>query len=453
MLRRQVCRVLAAKSGGHTVILTAADCNKIIRAAYGHEVWYQNLTLEAIQQWEAWNQDLAQGRDLPPGMTNKDRIYVNCGNYHLGDEPGLNSFEKLSVENLTRAGRGHTQYILTDPTEVERARKDGFGYAVDPFHRAKKDGTYSGYLDAIGGFVYADKACRYALHRAHRLGVKFVLDKTAGHFDGFLEEEGGKVVGIRTKDGKSHPAALTIVACGGWTPTLLPEMDGLCETTAGSVAMIQIPADSPLRQRFSPENFPVWQYKVRAGADGNLYGFPLDERNVMKLGYRGTKYTNPQRDAQGRERSVPITRWTTPSIDKLPQKSVEVIRKFLDTYLPELREQGINISQTRLCWYTDSFDNHFVIDFVPSKLGVLVATGGSGHAFKFLPVIGRFVADRVEGRESDIMRFWRWRQLAPGQKPYNEIMKGRGSPTALQNVRMSEERDLVLSDMSYRSRL
>ncbi|KAL1964797.1 hypothetical protein VTN77DRAFT_6664 [Rasamsonia byssochlamydoides] len=431
----------------------SADCNKIIRAAYGHEVWYQNLTLEAIEQWEAWNEDLARGQDLPPGMTSKDRIYVSCGNYHLGDEPGLNPFETLSVQNLTKAGKGHTQYILTEPGEVERAKKDGYGYAVDPF-RLSKDGKYSGYLDTIGGFVYADKACRYSLHKAHRLGVKFVLDKTAGQFEGFHEED-GKVVGVKTKDGKLHPTALTIVACGGWTPTLLPEMDGLCETTAGSIAMIQIPADSPLRERFSPENFPVWQYKVRAGADGNLYGFPLDERGVMKLGYRGTKYTNPQRDAQGKERSVPITRWTTPSIqNQLPQKSVEVIRKFLDSYLPELREHGINITSTRLCWYTDSFDNHFVIDSVPSKPGVVVATGGSGHAFKFLPVIGRFVADRVEGREEcDIMRFWRWRKLAPGQKPYNELMKGSNSPTALQNVQMSEERDLLLGDMSYRSRL
>jgi sarcosine oxidase/L-pipecolate oxidase len=429
-----------------------SDCNKIIRAAYGHEVWYQNLTLEAIEQWNAWNQDLARGGDLPPGMSTKDRIYVNGGNYHLGDEEGLNPFEKLSVENLTTAGYGHTQYILSDPAEVTRAKRDGYDYAVDPFHLSTKkkknenEGKYSGYLDMIGGFVYADKACRYALHKAQRLGVKFVLDNTAGQFDGFQEESStGKVVGIKTKDGELHPAALTIVACGGWTPTLLPEMDGLCETTAGSLAMIQIPPDSPLRERFSPENFPVWQYKVRAGADGNLYGFPLDERGIMKLGYRGTKYTNPQRDTQGKERSVPITRWTSPSIHQLPEKSVDVIRKFLDTYLPELRENGINITNTRLCWYTDSFDNHFVIDTVPSKPGVLVATGGSGHAFKFLPVIGRFVADRVEGREeSEIMRLWRWRELRPGEKPHNELMKGKSSPTALQNVRMNEERDLLL---------
>jgi glycine/D-amino acid oxidase-like deaminating enzyme len=432
------------------------DCNKIIRAAYGHEIWYQNLTLRALDEWEAWNQDLASGRDLPSGMTTSDRVYVNAGVYHFGDESGgLNPFEKESVANLKNVGKAHTQYLLSESAQVERAKRDGFGHGVDPF-RLSSEGQYPGYLDTIGGFTYADKACRYVLHQAHRLGVRFVLDKIAGQFQGFVEDK-GRVVGIATQDGKTHPATTTIVACGGWTPSILPEMDGLIETTAGSVAMIQVAENSPLRTRFAPDNFPVWQYRVRAGADGSLYGFPLDERGVMKLGYRGTKYTNPQSvpGQKDRERSVPITRWTSPSIEnKLPQKSVEVIRKFLDAHLPELRENGINISNTRLCWYTDSFDNHFVIDAVPSRPGVIVATGGSGHAFKFLPVIGKYVADRVEGNETDdIMKFWRWRSLKPGEKAHNVLGKGTTSPTALQNVKFSDTKDFLLGDMTYRAKL
>ncbi|OJJ42894.1 hypothetical protein ASPZODRAFT_136747 [Penicilliopsis zonata CBS 506.65] len=426
----------------------SADRNKIIRAAYGDEVWYQNLTLQAIDEWEGWNATLAAGKDLPPGMTAQDRIYVNCGTYRMGDESStsLSPFEERSIHNLTAAGRGQTQYLLHQPGEVARARADGFAHGIDPFQLADKtdgdEGEHRGYLDMIGGFVYADKACRFALHLAQQLGVTCVLDSQAGQFVGFVEEESSehgstatrRVVGIRTADGKQHRASITILACGGWTPSLLPAMDGLCETTAGSIATLSIP--DYLRERFSPDNFPVWLYRQPGGSGGDLYGFPVDEQGVMKLGYRGTKFTNPQVQAvDGRFRSVPITRWTRPdSITGLPAQSLRVIRGFLDAYLPELRANGVEVSDTRLCWYTDSFDNQFVVDNVPGREGLLVATGGSGHAFKFLPVLGRFVADRVEGIDSDLLRRWRWRKLQEGEKPHNGFMTGPRDAKALQNV-------------------
>lgn len=388
-------------------------------------------------------------------MTIKDRIYVNTGVYRLGDDSGaLNAFEKASIENLAKAGKGNLQYLLDDPAKVERARNDGYGHGIDPF-RLASGGKHAGYLDMVGGFVYADKACRYALHKARGLGVKFVLDDVAGRFRSFKEDANGRVTGIITDDGRTHPAAVVVVACGAWTPSILPEIDGLCEATAGSIALIQIPPIPRLRQRFSPENFPVWYYRIGGGEYGDVYGFPIDERGVMKIGYRGTKFTNPQRvDDTGREQSVPITRWTKPSVNLLPHISIKAIRNFIDTYLPELRKNAIDIAATRLCWYTDSFDNHFVIDAVPNRPGVIVATGGSGHAFKFLPVLGRFVADRIEGKESDkIMEFWRWRRLKDGEKPVNVLGQGSRSPTALVNVKMSKSEDLRLWDMSYRARL
>lgn len=151
---------------------------------------------------------------------------------------------------------------------------------------------------------------------------------------------------------------------------------------------------------------------------------------------------------------MPITRWTKPSVDLLPHKSIRAIRNVIGTYLPELRKNAIDITATRLCWYTDTFDNHFVVDVVPNRPGVIVATGGSGHAFKFLPVLGRFVADRIEGKESDkIMEFRRWRRLKDGEKPVNVLGQGSRSPTALANVKMSKSEDLRLWDMTYRAHL
>jgi len=45
----------------------------------------------------------------------------------------------------------------------------------------------------------------------------------------------------------------------------------------------------------------------------------------------------------------------------------------------------------------------------PEREGVVVATGGSGHAFKFAPVLGGFIADAAEGKASAILHKFRWR--------------------------------------------
>ena len=48
--------------------------------------------------------------------------------------------------------------------------------------------------------------------------------------------------------------------------------------------------------------------------------------------------------------------------------------------------------------YNDSADEDWVIGFHPVIQGLLFATTGNGHAFKFLPNIGRLVADALEGK-------------------------------------------------------
>lgn len=100
-------------------------------------------------------------------------------------------------------------------------------------------------------------------------------------------------------------------------------------------------------------------------------------------------------------------------------------------------------TKDRLCWYTDSFDNHFVIEFVPDVDGLMVATGGSGHGFKFLPNLGSHVVDRIEGRPSDYLHLWRWRSLGPDQRPYNSIMEGESSARSLKHQDLTADDCLI----------
>lgn len=125
----------------------------------------------------------------------------------------------------------------------------------------------------------------------------------------------------------------------------------------------------------------------------------------------------------------------TLAIDASTNKSPE----FISVNMPELAEIGV--SSTKLCWYTDSIDNSFVVDFVPGKDRVLVCSGGSGHGFKFLPILGREVVKIIEAESKDgvYSQMWKWRDN--DTKVKNGLEEGETGPRVLSNQNMASEAD------------
>ncbi|KZP05450.1 hypothetical protein FIBSPDRAFT_967248 [Athelia psychrophila] len=72
------------------------------------------------------------------------------------------------------------------------------------------------------------------------------------------------------------------------------------------------------------------------------------------------------------------------------------IRDMLRQVYPEIAH--LPFESTRLCWYTCSNDEDWVIDEVEGYKNLFAASAGSWHGFKFLPVIGELIADRLEGK-------------------------------------------------------
>ena len=104
--------------------------------------------------------------------------------------------------------------------------------------------------------------------------------------------------------------------------------------------------------------------------------------------------------------------------------------------LPELREFAF--TDSRLCWYTDSVDNEYVIDYVPGYDKTLfICTGGSGHAFKFLPILGRHVRNQLEGVEDQFTGKWKWRVVKDGERN-NGLEEGEGGGRVLAGVEMAK---------------
>ena len=82
---------------------------------------------------------------------------------------------------------------------------------------------------------------------------------------------------------------------------------------------------------------------------------------------------------------------------------------------------GATVVDRDRCWYTMTPDEGFVIDRLDPAGRLLIAAGFSGHGFKFAPVVGRILADLVDGEidyEIEGMRAARFAGSEPG-RPVN----------------------------------
>jgi sarcosine oxidase/L-pipecolate oxidase len=86
-------------------------------------------------------------------------------------------------------------------------------------------------------------------------------------------------------------------------------------------------------------------------------------------------------DKVGSKVSAPRTiRTHGPTGTKVPLEALKYLHERLQAAYPELGQ--LPLDTTRLCWYTDTPDEDWMIDEVPQHSGLFLATGGSGHAFK-----------------------------------------------------------------------
>ena len=67
--------------------------------------------------------------------------------------------------------------------------------------------------------------------------------------------------------------------------------------------------------------------------------------------------------------------------------------------------------RTKLCWLTQTPTANFLIDNHPRLQNVVLATGGSAHAWKFVPIIGDKVVDFITGKLDPVLvDKWSWNE-------------------------------------------
>lgn len=268
------------------------------------------------------------------------------------------------------------------------------------------------------------------------MGVKTVMGGPQGAFSHW-GSNGNGMVRFHTEDGQAHTAAQIVMALGPWSTAVIPELRPNIRASAGCIAHVQIsPSRADLRRKYSVSGMPIVQWKAGKETEkepgGGVYSFPATpDSGIIKIGARGIKYLNPVTTRDGSIISVPRTAATVPAETRLPARSLSSILLFLHNNMPDLGfseegeismegERPSKLIATRLCYYTDTFDNQFYICPSPSDPRVIICTGGSGHGFKFLPVLGQVTRDVLEGRVTELTKRFSWRQT---NKPFEQGME------------------------------
>lgn len=158
-------------------------------------------------------------------------------------------------------------------------------------------------------------------------------------------------------------ADVLVLTPGAWAPDLLrwPAL-GL---RARRVPLFWFPTTRPIAATF-----------VFDLPDGVYYGFPTRD-GVTKVAPHAPGAAVP--DPTNLDRTL--------NVDEL-----DAIRRFTSSCLPSLTS---DLARHATCMYTMSPDEHFVIDHHPASSRVAVATGLSGHGYKFASVVGEVMAELV----------------------------------------------------------
>jgi sarcosine oxidase len=85
-------------------------------------------------------------------------------------------------------------------------------------------------------------------------------------------------------------------------------------------------------------------------------------------------------------------------IDRTPNDDDEaLLRTFGERYFPDGSGQTLSM---KACMFTNTSDEHWVLDTLPNAPQVSVAAGFSGHGFKMASVIGEIMADLTRTGET-----------------------------------------------------
>jgi len=308
--------------------------NRIIRLAYYEDPRYVPLLKRAYELWR--------------------ELEAACGEHllHITGSIDASEPEGIVFTGALESSRLHglSHEVLTSAELTRRY----------PGYRLPED--YLALYQEDGGFLLSERCIVQHAEEAMKLGAEIhgreeVLD--------WIATENG--ISVRTTRATYQTEKLIFTA-GAWMGTLLDELAPHLQPERQVLAWLQ-PIEPAL---FTPETFPVFNLTV---PEGRYYGFPVFGNPGFKVGRyhhldESIDPTEPQREPDFADE--------------------EILRAFVSRYTPAANGPALAL---RTCIFTNSPDEHFIIDTLPDDERIIVASPCSGHGYKFSSVIGELLTD------------------------------------------------------------
>jgi sarcosine oxidase len=308
--------------------------NRIIRLAYFEHPDYVPLLRRAYALWR--ETETSWGEQL---------LFVT-GGLDIGPP------ESRTVTGSLEACRLHDlPHELLDAAEINRRFP---GYRVPAGH--------VGVFQGDGGFVASERAIIAHASLAMAAGAEI---RGREPILSWARVAGG--VEVTTPKGR-YTARRLVLSTGAWIGDHVP-----------ALAKAAVPERQVLGwfapktpAHYRPDAFPVSNALFD---EGHVYQFPVWGVPGFKIGLYHHLNETGHADALPRE----------------PNAADEAaLRRFLARYFPGADGPTLSL---RACLFTNTPDEHFVVDTLPGAPEIVVASPCSGHGFKFSSVMGEILAD------------------------------------------------------------
>lgn len=309
---------------------------RIIREAYFEHPLYVPLVQRAYELWAELEK--LSGRSL----------FKQTGGLMIGPENGA------IVSGALRSAREHRlAHELLSAAEVRRR-----------FPALQPTDEQVAVWEPRAGALFPEACIEAHLAQARAHGAELRFGETVLRWE--PTADGVRVITTRGE----YVAKRLVLTAGAWVSSLLGEFKFPFRVERQVLFWFEQPKTSG---DFAPGNCPIYICEHELGR--YFYGFPDFGTGVKVAGHHEGDAADP--DALRREVGTGET---------------ESMRRLVAKFLP-----GANgpLRATAVCMYTNTPDEHFLIDWHPQCDRVLIASPCSGHGFKFSAAIGEVISDLV----------------------------------------------------------
>lgn len=326
-----------------------AGQTRIIRKSYGEATNYVPLLQRAYENWASLEEET--------GI----QVFYKTGVVYLGtaDSSFLQTVKKSSA-----------QYSIPVNQLSEEECQEKYPQFKLPSHFERLE-------EPNAGFLTPERCILLLVQQALFNGATIKTQEKVAHW----KQKGDGVTVTTNRD--TYQAKKLVITAGAWANKLVANLKTHLIVTRQPLAWVQ-----PKKwEDFNMSRFPCWLVRNN---ERDYYGFPIVP--VGKFGgplglklamhHPGGNVTDP--DTVDRNSRV---------------EDEKALVDFLNEFMPNGYQNTITM---KTCMYTKTKDEHFIVDFLPeSSQNVVVATGFSGHGFKFVSVMGEVLADMAMKGSTD----------------------------------------------------